>query len=177
MEICSERPCDYEAIAEIHRAAFGHDWEAELIGRLRACAGFDPALSLVARAGEETVGHILFTPVTLEDTVHSVPAMVLAPLAVREDWRGRGAGSQLVGEGLRRCRAKGSRIVVVYGGPYYDRFGFTLARERHIYRPDPIPGQQLRVLALVPGALEGVSGVIRYPAAFAPLLHCTSSSC
>ena len=172
MKIRSEQLSDAAAIRAIHTEAFGHGWEADLIDRARGWAGFDPAFSLVADDGE-VVGHVMFTPVTIEDTVRSVPAVVLAPLAVRADRRGAGVGRMLVEEGLRRCKARGDRIVAVYGGPYYDRFGFTLAREAHIYRPDPVPGQNLRVLALCEGALSGVSGVIRYPAIFAPLLHCT----
>lgn len=171
--IRSERPGDHDAIARIHTLAFGHDWEADLIDRLRENGPFDPEFSLVADPGDGPVGHVMFTPVTIENTVNSVPAVVLAPLAVLEECRSGGFGTALVTEGIRRCRARGDRIMVVYGGPYYDRFGFELARDHHIFRPDPVPGQQLRVLELVPGALEGVSGVIRYPKAFAPLLNCT----
>lgn len=171
--IRSERPGDYEAIARIHTLAFGHDWEAELIRRLRENGPFDPDFSLVSDEGEGALGHVMFTPVTIEDTVNSVPAVVLAPLAVLAEHRSGGHGTKLVTEGIRRCKERGDRIMVVYGGPYYDRFGFELARDHHIFRPDAIPGQQLRVLELVPGALEGVSGVIRYPRAFGPLLVCT----
>ena len=173
--IRSETTSDYAAIDAIHTEAFGHDWEAALIRRLRRDGPFDPELSLVADEGSGPLGHTLFTPVTIEDTVHSIPAMVLAPLAVRADCRSGGLGTRLVQEGIRRCSERGCRILLVYGGPYYDRFGFTLARNHHIYRPDPVPGQHLRVLELIPGALDGVSGVIRYPGAFAPLLHCTST--
>ena len=171
--IRSETPADFAAIDRIHTLAFGHDWEALLIRRLRDTASFDPDFSLVADFGEGPVGHVMFTHVTVEDTVSSVPAVVLAPLAVLEEHRSGGFGTKLVTEGIKRCKERGDRIMLVYGGPYYDRFGFELARDHHIFRPDPVPGQQLRVLELVPGALEGVSGVIRYPAAFKPLLNCT----
>lgn len=172
--IRSECPADYAAIDKIHTLAFGHDWEALLIRRLRETRSFDPDFSLVADEGEGALGHVMFTHVTVEDTVNSVPAVVLAPLAVLENCRSGGIGTRLVTEGIRRCKERGDRIMLVYGGPYYDRFGFKPARDHHIFRPDPVPGQQLRVLELVPGALEGVSGVIRYPAAFGSLLNCTS---
>ena len=76
MKIRSEQLSDAAAIRAIHTEAFGHGWEADLIDRARGWAGFDPACSLVADDGE-VVGHVMFTPVTIEDTVRSVPAVVL----------------------------------------------------------------------------------------------------
>ncbi|MCQ2565468.1 MAG: N-acetyltransferase [Clostridia bacterium] len=167
----SEAPGDYEQISRIHSLAFGHDWEANLILDLRRDPSFDPDMSLVADLDGKAVGHICFSKITIETPVSSAEAVILAPLAILEEYRSLGAGSALVTEGIRRCKKRGFRIMLVYGGPYYERFGFRTAHEQGIFRPNPMPGEVVRMLELVPGALEGVRGVIKYPNAFKPLVN------
>lgn len=167
----SERPEDYEQISRIHSLAFGHDWEADLILNLRTDPGFDPDLSLVADLDGKAVGHICFSRISIETPVSSTEAVILAPLAILEEERSLGAGTALVTEGIKRCKEKGFKIMLVYGGPYYERFGFRTAHEQGIFRPNPMPGEVVRMLELVPGALDGVRGVIKYPKAFKPLVN------
>lgn len=61
MLIRPETPADFDAVAPIHRAAFGRPQEAELVARLRREAG--PLGSLVAGNHGVVVGRILFSPV------------------------------------------------------------------------------------------------------------------
>jgi len=111
-----ERAGDVDAIAEIHRSAFGRENEGELVARIRADESFDPALSLVAAEGESPIGHILFSPITIEPhRGDAVLAVALAPMAVAPQWQRRGVGSCLVHAGLAACRRRGHRIVVVVG--------------------------------------------------------------
>ena len=60
---------------------------------------------------------------------------------------------------------RGERIVIVLGHPdYYPRFGFSTAQARLLESPfDP---RAFMALELSPGALDGVRGKVRYPAAF-----------
>lgn len=171
MLIRAERPEDAVQIGRIHTLAFGHDDEQKLIDRLRQDEAFDPQLSLVAEQDGQVIGHVLFSPVTVESPAASVPAMILAPLAVLEEYRGAGAGTALVTEGLARLRQRGVRLVLVWGGEFYSRFGFVPAHPYGIFRPNPMPGHVVRLLELTPGAAEGVMGVIRYPAAFGPMVN------
>ena len=64
-----------------------------------------------------------------------------------------------------RARTRGERSVLVLGHPhYYSRFGFSNARARLLTAP--FPPDAFMALELVPGALEGIRGAVRYPAAF-----------
>lgn len=54
---------------------------------------------------EQVVGHIFFSPVSVESEAGAVTAMGLAPMAVLPSHQNQGTGSQLVREGLKECHA------------------------------------------------------------------------
>ncbi len=162
-----EQPSDHAAIEAVNRQAFGQDAEAHLVAKLREADSHDPALSLVAVHDGEVVGHILFSPILIETDGGNVAAMALAPMAVLPDYQRQGIGSALVREGLEACRRAGHRIVVVLGhADYYPRFGFKPANRHRLRSPFTVPDEAFMAMALVPGGLDDISGVVRYPAAF-----------
>ena len=163
-----EREADYEKIDTIPTKTFGHAVEAELISALRRENGYDSDLSLVAEVGNEVVGHILFTPVTVENTFEAFKAVILAPLAIDDNYQGKGIGGKLIQAGIEIVKLKGFKIVLVSGHSYYDKFGFQITKQ--IMRPNPVRGKHIRVLELEKGASENVIGVIKYPKAFKPTI-------
>ncbi len=158
---------DYAAIREVNALAFGREVEARLVENLRRLPDFILELSLVAVEGGRVVGHILFSPLVVETKDGSVPALALGTLAVRPESQNQGIGSELVLDGLERCRSLGHRTVVVVGhANYYPRFGFSPARALGLEAPFPVPDEAFLALELVPGALDGVAGMVRYPPPF-----------
>jgi putative acetyltransferase len=158
---------DYATIREVTLLAFGQEDEARLVEDLRRLSDFIPELSLVALRGEQVVGHILFSPLVIETAKGPVPALSLAPMSVRPECQNQGVGSQLVREGLKRCRSLGHEVVVVIGHPdYYPSFGFSSARAKGLEAPFEVPDEAFLVLELAPGALAGIAGVIKYPPPF-----------
>lgn len=124
VQIRRERPGDEEAVRRINRLAFGQDEEANVVDRLRQTC--DEYLAFVATEDEAIVGHILFTPATLDAS--SIVGMGLAPMAVDPGLQNRGVGTLLVRHGLEHLQASGCQFVIVLGHPeYYPRFGFELA--------------------------------------------------
>lgn len=98
-------------------------------------------------------------------TSGTVDALSLAPMAVVASHQRRGIGSMPVKEGLRIRRGRGHRIVVVLGHPeLYSRFGFSARIAERL--KSPFSGPAFMALGLVPGALGGVTGEIRYPPPF-----------
>jgi putative acetyltransferase len=156
-----ERPDDAARIREVNHLAFGQPAEADLVEKLRAnCA---EALSLVAE-DDTVVGHILFTPVVVEDAGRPVAGMGLAPMAVLPDRQRQGIGSQLVRRGLDLLRERGCPFVVVVGHPeYYPRFGFERASTHGLASQwDGIRDEAFMALILDAPAMTAVSGVARY---------------
>jgi predicted N-acetyltransferase YhbS len=69
-----------------------------------------------------------------------------------------------VQRGLELCRERGESIVVLLGHPeYYPRFGFSAALAKNLRSPYSGAGSAWMALELVPGALDGVGGEVRYP--------------
>lgn len=162
-----ETPSDWEAISEVNRLAFGRESEARLVETLRESADFDSRLSLIAIKGDRVVAHLLFSGIIIETPKGEVPALALAPVAVRPEFQNQGIGSQLVRQSLQDCRNLGHKIVIVVGHPdYYARFGFSPARAVGLEVSFPVPDEAFMVLELMPGALEGVKGTVKYPPAF-----------
>jgi putative acetyltransferase len=167
IRIRPERSEDIESIRELNVRAFHGEDEANLIAAIRDSNYFIPVLSLVAVEDDRIVGHILFSPVTIESSESSVTALALAPMAVVPECQNKGIGADLVKHGLEVCKKLGHTIVIVVGHPeYYPRFGFKPAREYGLEAPFEVPDDAFMALELVPGALENVRGMVKYNPAF-----------
>jgi len=165
MHIREERPEDAEGIRAVNDAAFGGEDESALIERLR-----DDDLmiaSLVAEEYGEIVAHIAFSEleVTSNDHKRSIRAASLAPMAVAPTHQRLGIGSELVRQGLEKCREKGVEAVVVVGHErFYPRFGFSAEIAECLKCPFSAPF--FMVLALKQGVFDDFSGFVIYPDAF-----------
>jgi putative acetyltransferase len=161
--IVEERSEHRAAIAALSRAAFAGDYEAELIEDLRRDGAV--VASLVALEAGAVVGHILFSDLSIEIDGRAISAASLATMAVRPDHQRQGIGSRLVSEGLSVVRQRRRSAVIVVGHvAYYPRFGFSAELARKL--ESPFRGDRFMALELVPGALAGRAGSVRYPAAF-----------
>src|SRR5687768_7361750 len=118
-----ETPRDLAEIRSVHVAAFGGPDEARIVDALRDAGAL--TLSLVAIEDDRVVGHIAFSPVTLDGRAIGVG---LAPVGVQPSHQRLGIGDALCREGLARVRTSGAQACVVLGhAAYYPRFGFKHA--------------------------------------------------
>ncbi len=157
---------DATAVHALNALAFGRPDEARLVEALRLRP--QPFVSLVAERGGILVGHIAFTPVTVENIESLI--MGLAPMAVAPALQRSGIGSSLVRAGLDRCRERGAGAAVVLGHPeYYPKFGFVPAVRFGLKCEYDVPEDVFMALELRPGALGTTGGTVRYHPAFAEL--------
>ena len=158
---------NYTAISEVNKLAFGQENEARLVKNIRHADNFNPKLSLVAIKDKKVVGHILFSPIIIQTPMGNIPALALAPLAVCPEFQNQGIGSQLVKQGLQECQRLGHKVVIVIGHPtYYTRFGFSPATAKGLEAPFPVPDKAFMILELIPGTLDSISGMVKYPPVF-----------
>ncbi|HEU4888513.1 MAG TPA: N-acetyltransferase [Thermoanaerobaculia bacterium] len=165
MNIRPERSEDIASIHEVNEQAFGRAGEADLVDALRKQA--TPFLSIVAEEDGKVVGHICFSPVTIEHSDGSTVKIIgLAPMAVAPGRQNQGIGSQLVRSGLEECRRAGFSAVVVLGhSEYYPRFGFRPASTAGLRSEYDVPDPVFMLLEFSSG--NDLSGVARYHPAFA----------
>ncbi len=158
--IRAETAEDIPEVRRVNELAFGQPNEAALVDRLRAAA--PTYISLVAVKDGQVVGHIFFSPVTMEAEDSAAAILGLAPMAVLPGYQKQGIGSQLVREGLRECGRIGCGAVVVLGHPeYYPRFGFVPASQKGLRCEYEVPDDVFMVTELKPGALSR-RGLLRY---------------
>ena len=167
MIITPELPRHADAIETLLDTAFGAGRKAKTAYRLRD--GVDPIhdLSVVALGhddlgNEQLKGTIRYWPVTIGG---ATPALLLGPIAVDPALQGSGLGSRLIRMTLNMAAAAGHRIVLLVGdAPYYERFGFTRETTKALQFPGPVDLNRFLGLELVPGALDGVTGMVgRWP--------------
>ncbi|MEE9464744.1 MAG: N-acetyltransferase [Candidatus Neomarinimicrobiota bacterium] len=160
-----EAPDDFKAIRNVNLMAFGQSDEADLVDSLRMAGAL--SISLVAIQNNLIVGHIAFSPVTIESEDGAFAALGLAPMAVLPHYQNSGIGSQLVVAGLRDCKILGHEIVVVLGHPeYYPRFGFDPAGPLGIKWEHDAPEDAFMIAQLKAGVLAGRTGVVKFHPAF-----------
>ncbi len=165
LEVRLEVEQDAGAVRVVHEHAFGRPNEARVVELLRAEAR--PYLGLVAVEAGQVMGHIAFSPATLESDGASTAIMALGPMAVHPDRQRRGLGSALVREGLAACRRMGHAVVAVLGHPeFYPRFGFVPAAPLGVTCEYPAAEVAFMIAELTAGSLKGRRGTVYYDPAF-----------
>ena len=160
-DIYPERPEDAAIIRQVTEAAFAvaehsDGTEGAIVDALRAAGAL--SVSLVARRGGERVGHVAFSPVTLDGA--DLGWYGLGPVSVRPDLHGQGIGGALIRAGLEQLKALGAQGCVVLGDPrYYQRFGFAVDPA---IRYDGVPPEDFMALPL--GSSTATGQVAYHPA-------------
>lgn len=118
---------DSEDIRKVHLCAFSEDEKQKvsmLAGNLFNERTNPETISLVAEVDGAVVGHIAFSPVTIESNKSWI-GYILAPLGVKPEYQKRQIGSKLIEDGMARLSKMNVNVVFVYGDPkYYGKFGF-----------------------------------------------------
>ena len=129
MQIRAATSLDRDAIYSVHWSAFDEN-EREVISKfavnLLSEKTTPQTISLVAETEGAVVGHVAFSPVTI-DTNENVHGYILAPVGVKPEYQKRRIGSKLIESGIRQLSKMDVDILFVYGDPeYYGKFGFSV---------------------------------------------------
>ena len=157
-EIRDERPDDVAAIRDVNRQAFGQDQEGNIVDALRSNGA--AMLSLVATLDGRVVGHIMFSPISVGDTLTGA---ALGPMAVLPEHQRQGASGKLIEAGIQKLKDAGCPFITVLGhAHYYPRFGFKPASSFGIKCEWEVPDEAFMVLVLDQEKMQDVSGLAKY---------------
>ncbi|HEY0283190.1 MAG TPA: N-acetyltransferase [Rhizomicrobium sp.] len=157
-EIRPERPEDAPLVEALNEASFGPGRFAKSAYRLRE--GVDPVagLSFVAIEAGELRGSLRFWPVA----IGMEKALLLGPLAVQSDQRGRGIGIALMRRGIEEARAQGHASIILVGDElYYVRVGFAALPPGRIHFPGPVDPARILGLSLHHNVMLTLKGEVR----------------
>ena len=157
-QIRAERPDDAASVTALNETCFGPGRYAKSAYRLREGVEPENSLGLVAIGNDVLLGSVRFWPVL----VGGEKALLLGPLAVVPDQRGRGIGIALMKQGIENARATDYVIILLVGDePYYVRAGFARLPPGRVQFPGPVDPARILGLSLKPGALLTLAGEIR----------------
>lgn len=171
--IRQETPDDYARVIELTAKAFetmpfSEGDEDKLVDMLRKATTFIPELSLVAEFDSQLVGHILFTPLVIDNGQQQFQSLVLGPVSVLPEFQKQGIGGQLIIAGHQKASNLGFQSVILIGHPeYYPRFGYKTASGFGLKVAMELPSDDVfMAVELAENALSGVTGMVIFPPEF-----------
>lgn len=162
MIIRESKNSEKEQLRNLHLETFGEE-EGDSVSTLTIKLLDDPTaqpyLSLIAEENNQIIGHVLFTPVKIENSKEQ-NGYILAPLAVSTSLQRSGIGKQLIKSGIEMLKEQGVEYVLVLGDPaYYSLSGF---HTDHLIKPPydlPYP-EAWMAQELKPGVLQNIKGTV-----------------
>lgn len=133
--------------------------EQDLVDRLRNTDAYIPELALVAEISGKIAGHIMFTKVTVGETI----ALAVGPLSVIPEFQSKGVGSMLINVGHHIAKKMGYEFSILVGhSNYYPRFGYITASTLGIKATFEVPDENFMVYNLQ-GRNTRLEGIVDYP--------------
>ncbi len=173
IKIRKETPEDCDRVFELTQKAFetleiSEHNEGQLVEKLRKAPTFIDELSMVAELDDQVVGHILFTPMMIENDEQKFQTLILAPVSVLPQFQKMGIGGQLIRAGHQKAKELRFKSAILLGHPeYYPRFGYKPASKWGIKTQIPLPSDDVfMAVELTDGALSNVSGMVIFPPEF-----------
>jgi len=161
ISIRHERFADIDAREALLDQAFGDTRYRKSSERLREDRLPAEGLAFIAAEARRVVGTARLWNVGCGISALGAKALLLGPVAVPEDCRGRGIGGDLVRRSLSEAHRLGYAAVILVGDePYYSRFGFSGEKTGALWMPGPFERHRLLAVELIPGALDGARGLI-----------------
>jgi predicted N-acetyltransferase YhbS len=157
-QIRLEGQADAAGVEALNADSFGPGRLAKSAYRLREGVRPVAVLSFVAIEDGVLRGSVRFWPIS----VGGHEELLLGPLAVQSDQRGRGIGIALMQAGIAAAQKGPWRGILLVGDePYYARLGFSRLPPGRVKFPGPVDQNRILGLSLKGGEMLTLSGEIR----------------
>lgn len=176
MIIRRETENDYRAVEELVRESFWNVYrpgclEHYVLHCMRDDPAFVPELALVMEKDGQIIGQNVFMRAEIRtDDGQKLPIMTMGPICIAPALKRQGYGKILLDESLKRAAALGCGALCFEGNiNFYGKSGFTYASKfgiRYHDLPEGADASFFLCRELIPGYLNGVSGVYAPPAAY-----------
>ena len=168
-----EKPEDYREVENLIRESFWNVYrpgcsEHYVIHVLRDDPAFVKELDFVMELGDRITGQNMFMRTIIEaDGGGIVPVLTMGPICITPELKRKGYGKALLDYSLEKAAERGFGAVLFEGNiDFYGKSGFTCASGFGIrYNDMPADADTSFFLCkeLIPGYLDGVTGVYRTP--------------
>ena len=164
---------DHRAVENLVRESFWNVYrpgcsEHLVIHVLRDDPAFIPELDFVMEKDGKLIGQNMFMKTIIEaDDGRVIPVLTMGPICVAPELKRQGYGRMLLDYSLERATAMGYGAVLFEGNiGFYSKCGFDYARRfgiRYHDLPEDADDSFFLCKELVPGYLDGVTGVYQTP--------------
>lgn len=171
-----ERESEYRQVEDLTREAFWNVYrpgclEHYVLHCLRSDPAFVPELDFVMELQGKLIGQCIYMRAAIQaDDGRTVPILTMGPIGILPEYKRRGYGKALLDYGLARATEMGFGAVCFEGNiGFYGKSGFTYASDFGIRYHGLAEGEDASFFLcreLVPGYLDGVTGVYATPAGY-----------
>ena len=171
-----EKEEEYKDIENLVREAFWNVYrpgcsEHYVIHVLRDDPAFVKELDLVMEKDGRLIGQNMFMRTVINaDDGREIPVLTMGPIGIAPECKRRGYGKALLDCSLEKAAALGFGAVLFEGNiDFYGKSGFDYARNfgiRYHDLPEGADDSFFLCKELVPGYLDGVTGVYQTPAGY-----------
>ncbi len=168
-----ETEADFRAVEELVREAFWNVYrpgcsEHYVIHVLRDDPAFVKELDFVMEKDGRLIGQNMFMKTVIEaDDGRVIPVLTMGPIGITPELKRKGYGKILLDDSLEKAAKLGFGAVLFEGNiEFYGKSGFDYARRfgiRYHDLPEGADDSFFLCRELVPGYLDGITGVYRTP--------------
>ena len=168
-----EKEEDFRQVENLIREAFWNVYcpgcsEHYVIHVLRDDSDFVKELDFVMESDGRLIGQNMFVKTVINaDDGRNIPVLTMGPICVAPELKRQGFGKKLLDYSLQKASEMGFGAVLIEGNiAFYGKSGFDYARRfgiRYHDLPEDADDSFFLCRELVPGYLDGITGVYRTP--------------
>ena len=171
--IRSEENAEHRAVENLVRESFWNVYrpgcyEHYVLHVLRDDPAFVPELDFVMEQNGKLIGQNMFMRTVIDaDDGRTIPVLTMGPICITPELKRQGYGKKLLDFSLEKAAELGFGAVLFEGNiGFYGKSGFDYARSfgiRYHDLPEGADDSFFLCKELIPGYLDGVTGVYRTP--------------